>query len=63
MQFEGIVYKQIFGVPMDTNYVPHKTDFCYERDFMTNLHQFKQYDLMHMLTEPLEILTRYIIHH
>ena len=34
---------------MDTNCAPFITDlflFCYDRDFMSNLHKSKQYDLI-----------------
>ena len=33
-QFEGIVYKQIFGVPMDTNCAPRKADFFVMRGIL-----------------------------
>ena len=42
VQFEGMVYQQIVGIPMGTNCAPLKADlflFCYERDFMSNLHK------------------------
>ena len=51
MQFEGIVYQQIVGIPLGTNCAPLIADlflFCYERDFMSNLHKSKQYDLIDM---------------
>ena len=43
MQFEGMVYQQIVGISMGTNCVPLIADlllFCYERDFMSNLHKY-----------------------
>ena len=49
MQFEGMVYQQTVGIPMGTNCAPLIADlflFCYERDFMSNLHKSKQYDLI-----------------
>ena len=49
MQFEGMVYQQIVGIPMGTNCAPLIADLflvCYERDFMSNLHRSKQYDLI-----------------
>ena len=49
VQFEGMVYQQILGIPMGTNYAPLITDlflFCYERDFMSNLYKSRQYDLI-----------------
>ena len=40
VQFDGMVYKQIAGIPMGTYCAPVKADlflYCYERDFMSNL--------------------------
>ena len=40
VQFDGMVYQQIVGIPMGTNSAPLKADlflYCYERDFMSNL--------------------------
>ena len=54
MQFEGMVYQQIVGIPMGTNSAPHIADlflFCYERDFMSNLHKSKRYDLIDMFND------------
>ena len=54
MQFEGMVYQQILGIPMGTNCAPLVADlflFCYERDFMSNLHKSKQYDLTDMFKD------------
>ena len=54
VQFEGIVYKQIVGIPMGTNSAPLIADlflFCYERNFMSNIHKYKQYDLIDMLND------------
>ena len=48
VQFEGMVYQQIVGIPMGTNCAPLIVDlflFCYERDFMSNLHKSRRYDL------------------
>ena len=42
VQFEGMVYQQIVGIPMGTNYKPFIADlflFCCERNFMSNLHK------------------------
>ena len=44
VQFEGMVYQQIVGIPMDTNY-------CYEMDFISNLHKSKKYDLIYMFND------------
>ena len=38
VQFEGMIYQQIEGVPMGTNYAPLRANlflFGYERDFMS----------------------------
>ena len=62
MQFEGMVNQQIVGIPMGTNCAPVIADlflFCYERDFKSNLHKSKRYDLIDMFTTPLDILTVY----
>ena len=43
VQFEGMVYQQIVGIPMGTNcaslIVLDLFLFCYERDFMSNFHK------------------------
>ena len=52
VQFEGMVYKQIVGIPVGKNCAPLIADlFCYERDFMSNLHKSKQYDLIDMFND------------
>ena len=59
MQFEGMVYQQIVGIPMGTNCAPLIADlflFCYDRDFMSNLSNWKQYDLIEMFNDT----TRYL---
>ena len=51
VQFEGMVYQQIVGIPMGTNCASLIADlflFCYERDFMSSLHKSKRYDLIDM---------------
>ena len=53
-QFEGMVYQQIVGIPMGTKCAPLIADlclFCYERDFMSNLHKLKRYDLIDMFND------------
>ena len=60
VQFEDIVYQQKVCIPMGTNCVPLKADlflFCYERDFMSNLHKSKQYDLIVMFNDT----SRYLV--
>ena len=40
VQFDGMVYQQIVGIPMGTNCAPLISDlflYCYKRDFMSNL--------------------------
>ena len=54
VQFEGMVYQQIVGIPMGTNSSPLIADlflYCYERDFMPNLHKLKRYDLIDMFND------------
>ena len=51
VQSEGMVYQQKVGITMGTNCAPLIANlflFCYERDFMSNLHKYKQYGLMDM---------------
>ena len=47
VQFEGMVYQQIVGIPMGNNCAPLIADlflFCYGRDFISNIHKSKQYE-------------------
>ena len=49
VQFDGMVYQQIVGIPMGTNCALLIADlflYCYERDFMSNLQKFKRFDLI-----------------
>ena len=49
-----MVNQQIVGIPMGTNCAKLIADlflFCYERDFMSNLHKSKQYDLIYMFND------------
>ena len=49
VQFGDMVYKQIVGIPMGTNWAPLIADlflYCYERDFMSNLQKSKRFDLI-----------------
>ena len=51
VQFDGMVYQQIVGIPMGTNCAPVIADlflYCYERDFMSDLHKSKRHDLIDM---------------
>ena len=54
VQFETLIYQQIVGIPMGTNCAPLMADlflFCYESDFMSNLHKSKHYDLIDMFND------------
>ena len=49
VQFEGMVYQQIVGIPMGTYCAPLIADlflYCYERDFMSKLQKSKRFDLI-----------------
>ena len=44
VQFNGMVYQQIVGIPMGINCAPLIADlflYCYEREFMYDLHKSK----------------------
>ena len=54
VQFDGMVYQQIVGIPMGTNTAPLIADlflYCYERDFMSNLHKSKRHDLIDLFND------------
>ena len=54
VQFDGMVYQQILGIPMGTNCAPLIADlflYCYERDFMSDLHKSKRHDLIDMFND------------
>ena len=49
VQFDGMVYQLIVGIPMGTNCAPLIADlflYCYERDFMSDLQKSKRFDLI-----------------
>ena len=49
VQFDGMVYQQIVGIPMGTNCAQLIADlffYCYERNFMSNLQKSKRFDLI-----------------
>ena len=49
LQFDGMVYQQIVGIPMGTNCAPLIANlflYCYERYFMSNLQKSKRFDLI-----------------
>ena len=54
-QFEAMVYQQMMGIHMGTNYTgPLVVDlflYCYERYFMSRLHKSKQYALIDMFND------------
>ena len=59
VQFEGMVYQQIVGIPMSTNCAPLIADFCLfcnERDIMSNLQKSKRYDLIDMFHDTSQYL-------
>ena len=54
VQFDGMVYQQIVGIPMGTNCAPLIADLflhCYERDFMSDLQKSKRFDLIDMFND------------
>ena len=59
IRFGTKLYRQIFSIPMGTNRAPLVADlflFCYERDFMTSLSDFKQAKI----TEAFKSTSRYL---
>ena len=62
MQFDGMVYQQIVGIPMGTNSVPLLADlflYCYERNFMSNLMKSNWFDLIDKFNNTIDILRIY----
>ena len=59
IRFGSKLYRQIVGIPMDTNCTPLVADlflFCYERDFMLSLSDNNQTDIMEaFITQPPDI--------
>ena len=54
VQFDGMVYQQIVGIPMGTNCDPLIADlflYCYERDFLSNLQKSKRFDLINKFND------------
>ena len=54
LQFDGMVYQQIVGIPMGTNCAPLIADlflYCYERDFMSDLQKLKRFGLIDMFND------------
>ena len=54
VQFDGMVYQQIVGISIGTNCAPLIADlflYCYERDFMSDLHKSKRHNLIDMFND------------
>ena len=52
VQFNGMIYQQIVGIPMGTNCAPADLFlYRYERDFMSNLQKSKRFDLIGKLND------------
>ena len=54
-----MVYQQIVGIPMGTNCTPLIADlfsYCYKREFMSQLHKSKRYDLIDKLNDTCRYL-------
>ena len=54
MQFDGMVYQQIVGIPLGTNCAPliaYLFLYCYERDLMSVLQKSKCFDLIDMFND------------
>ena len=54
VQFDGMIYQQIVGIPMGTNCAPLIGDlflYCYERDFRSDLQKSKRHDLIDMFND------------
>ena len=64
MQFDGMVYQQIVGIPMGTNCAPLIADlflYCYERDFMSDLQKSKRFDLIDMFNDTMLVVLAFWI--
>ena len=49
LQFDGMIYQQMAGISMGTNFAPLIADlflYCYERKFISNLQKSKRFDLI-----------------
>ena len=63
VQFDGMVYQQIVGIPMGTNCAPLTADlflYCYEREFMSDLQKSKRFDLIDIFNDTLTIFSQSI---
>ena len=48
------IYRSVLGIPMDTNCAPLIEEiflYCYERDFMSDIHKSKRHDLIDMFND------------
>ena len=57
VQFDGMVYQQIVGIPMGTNCAPLIADLflsCYKRDFMSNLQKSDFIDKFNDISQYLD---------
>ena len=66
MQFDGMVYQQIMGIPNGSNRAPLIADlflYCYERDFMFNLQKSKRSGIIYMFNDIYLSISWRHIHH
>ena len=62
IRFGTKLYRQVLGIPMDTNCAPLVADlflFCYERDLMMSISDDNQADVIDALTLHPDIWTIY----
>ena len=60
VQFDGMVYQQIEGVPMGTNCAPLIADlylYCNERDFISDLQMSKRFYLIDMFNDTFRYIS------
>ena len=65
VQFDGMVYQQIVGIPMGTNCAPLIADlflYCYERDFMSDFKSRRRFWPHRYVQRYLSISWRYFHH-
>ena len=66
VQFDGMVYQQIVGIPRGTNCAPLIAELflnCYESDFISNLQKSKRFDLKDKFNNTFRYLVDIYIHH
>ena len=59
VQFDGMVYQQIVGIPMDTYCAPLIVDsflYCYDRDIMSHIYKSNRHDLKDMFNDTFRYL-------